>query len=419
VFVNDAGVARTTRHDRPSHEMIAHVPLLLHPDPHRMLLIGYGIGLTSHAAAIHGVDVDVVELSPGVRSVSRWFTGYNDNVLSDPRVHLRIDDGRNYVLGTQQKYDVIQAGIIHPGLNSGNAGFYSLDFYQQCKRILNPGGIVCQWLPLHSMPLADFKMLIRSFQAEFPHTSIWFKYTGDFCILIGTEQPLRIDFASLERRVSEDPVKAQLAQSDVVNVYDLLSGFCAADDDVRNAIGTGPLNTDDRPTVEFHCSRPYPSRAHVQAVVLLRDLRRSPWPLLYDVPAGRQDEVRAKLDQWGQEGGVLLDAIAKGLVMSYLPPDVQDFQIAYVQAVGLFDSALHLNPDDANARFLRRYYVAEHAAMLGSWLYRLRRVPQALAVVQPFADIGPPISSDEAEAQYIYRDIRRHASGGFADAGQR
>ncbi|NLW50817.1 MAG: fused MFS/spermidine synthase [Candidatus Brocadiaceae bacterium] len=413
LYVNETGVARTTRHDRPSHEMIAHVPLLLHPAPQRALLIGFGIGFTSQAAVAHGVEVDVVELSPGVRRVSGWFKKYNGDVLSDPRVHLRIDDGRNYVLGTRERYDVVQAGIIHPGLNAGNAGFYGVDFYRQCKRILAPGGIICQWLPLHSMPEEDFRMLIRSFLVEFPHASVWFKYTADFCILIGTEGPLRIDFAELERRLDRPAVKERLAANGVVDACDFLSAFCGEGDDLRRAVGQGPLNTDDIPIVEFHCSRSYPMNSHVRALFLLAGMRRSPWDLLYSVPAGREAATRESLERWVEGTTVLTQAVAEGLMMEYL----QDFDDAFARAMALFDRALAVNPQDATARFLRRYYAAVRTAAVARWHAGQGPMGQARArlLLEPLVEGGEPVTAAEAEAHILWRML--HAPGAD-DAGR-
>ena len=121
LMVNHAMVAQTTRMDRPGHEMIAHVPLLLHPDPKDVLLIGFGIGFTTRTCLVHDCNVDVVELSPGVRKANVLFAPLNGDVLRDERVNLRIEDGRNYVLGTERRYDMVQAGIIHPAVSSGNA----------------------------------------------------------------------------------------------------------------------------------------------------------------------------------------------------------------------------------------------------------------------------------------------------------
>ncbi|MCK4373757.1 MAG: fused MFS/spermidine synthase, partial [Candidatus Brocadiae bacterium] len=127
LYVNDHVVAGDFRHDRPSHELMLHVPLILHPQPKRVLIIGLGVGLSVYASLAHDVNVDVVELSPAVvrvnRSFERAFEDYRRehgrSVLSDPRVKVRIEDGRNFVLGTTQKYDVIQVGGFHPVITSG------------------------------------------------------------------------------------------------------------------------------------------------------------------------------------------------------------------------------------------------------------------------------------------------------------
>jgi spermidine synthase len=388
--VNHAVVAQNTRYDRPNQEMIAHVPILLHPEPKRVLLIGFGIGFTTRAAAVHGVEVDVVELSPGVLAAGDWFAQDNDQILDHERVRVRVDDGRNYVLGTERKYDVVQAGIIHPAISSGNAGFYTCDFYRECKRLLAPGGVMCQWLPLHGIPVEDFKMMIRSFQAEYPYTSLWFKHGPYSSVLVGTPQPLRVDFEDAERRFKVPAVRAHFANGGVVNVYDFLDSFLSADESLRRLAGHGPLHTDDHPYVEFHCNRPQRGPGQVGSIHMLARGRQPVLPRLTNIPAGRRDEVRATLARWfAASQHVIVAHYAGKVAETLMEPGNADYDRYYQLMNESFGRALELNPADENALFhWNRRRIMHHKAVANA-LYDQGDVEGALEHLAAASRLAP------------------------------
>ena len=148
---------------------------------------GFGMGLTSHSITQHGVRVDAIELSKGVVSAAKeHFKHINGNVFENRLFDYKVNDGRNHILMTQDRYDMISTGIIHPLVSAGSSNIYTADFYQMCKRILTEDGVMCQWVPLHRLPEAHYKMIVRTFIHVFPETTLWYKYTPDFVILIGT-----------------------------------------------------------------------------------------------------------------------------------------------------------------------------------------------------------------------------------------
>lgn len=408
LFVDHSVVAQTTRYDRPSHELIAHVPLLVHPGPKRVLLIGYGIGFTTWAARVHNVDVDVVELSPGVQRANVLFSAFNNNILSDPRVHLHIDDGRNYALGTPQKYDVIQAGITHPALSTGNASFYTVDFYRECKRILTPGGVVCMWLPLHGIPREDFKMLIRTFQSEFPYTSIWYKYTPDFCMLIGTPGPLKIDFQNIEARVNRPEIRAHLARCDVTDVYDLLDSFCIADDTVARAAGPGLLHTDNRPYIEFHCNRPVPKGSQLACMELLAGARERAFPRLANVPPEKRPDVQAQLERWFTATQYLIAGEHAAIALRDIGPGNPQYAPYFESMSAAFQAVLSLNPADRNAQFLWKCNLITHHLMTAALSAQAGRRAEALSHLSEAARIAPE-TPEGGEAKYLYEQALRRA----------
>lgn len=402
LLVNQSSVAQTGRLERPSHELIAHYPVLLHPHPKRALLVGFGIGFTAWACRVHDLDVDVVELSGGGIEAKRFFKHVNNDILSDEHVRLYVDDGRNYVLGTQRKYDFIQAGIIHPGVSSGNAGFYTTDFYRECKRILAPGGVMCQWLPLHAMPHEAFKTLIRSFQAEFPYASVWYKCVPGHCVLVGTEEPLRIDFQDVRARVNRPAVRAHLARCDVQDVYDLLDAFCCADEKLAAIVGPGPLHTDDRPLVEFACGRPRSPADYPRNVRFLHAARQFVWPRLVNVPPEESAQVRERLARWFRATGELQAAEYYWVALDVLPLSADVYARTFRQMQAAFGRCLALNPDDRNAEFIRQTALSATHLATGRRSLAAGRRAEALENLRRAME-SEPEGPYAAQARFFYR----------------
>ncbi len=251
LYVDTNQAADASRWDSPSHRVIAHLPLLLHPRPKRALVVGFGMGLTSHSITQHGVRVDAVELSSGViAAAQKHFTHVNGNVFDNPLFNYRLNDGRNHILMTQAKYDMISTGIIHPLVSAGSSNIYTADFYRLCKRVLTADGIMCQWVPLHRLPEAHYKMIVRTFIEVFPHTTLWYKYTPDFVILIGTQEPLTIDYKNFIERARIASISEGLAADDLDGMS-LLDSFMMGPGAVREYASTGPVHTDNRPRLEF------------------------------------------------------------------------------------------------------------------------------------------------------------------------
>ena len=381
LYVNDEAVGSTGCHDRLSHEIEIHQALLLHPNPERLLLIGMGLGLGVRVALTHDVQVDAVELSPSVVAVNSAFSdSFQDyssahggrGPLSDPRVTVRVEDGRNYVLGTSRTYDVIHVGGFHPLRSSSAAGFYTVDFFEQCKRILRPEGHLALWLPTHGVPHADFRMILRTFLAAFPHATVWHKHTPECCLLVGKLTPLAIDFERYERSFGTPAVLEHLARCQVQEVYDVLDSFCIGPDTLASAVGEGRLHSDAHPYIEYHWGRAQPTD-RPRNLALLADHRERVRGYLVNVPGERREHVEARLDTWHQASQKLL-AIQS---LEFLaPPDVT--AAAYEQAMGL-------NPDDRNIRFLYRRWsawlqqgLARQATRSGQQQKALRHLRQAL-----------------------------------------
>ncbi len=278
-----------------AYQGMGHLAMLLHPDPRHVLLIGMGGGITAGAVARHPVEeIEIVELVPSLAEAASFFSTENHQVLRDSRTRLIIGDGRNFLLTTENRYDVIISEIFYPEA-AGTGNLYSVEHYQLARRRLRDHGLMVQWLTLYQLSEEEFKVIAATFQQVFPHVELWL---GDvdmmlpIVALIGTESRRTIDLVQLQERLARPEVSEEFAYGD--DAFSLLASFVMSDGDLSQYLGDPPLNTDDRPTIEF--STPKNSYRSKQlgweTIQRLTRLKKSVVPLLGFEGIGRGDRER-------------------------------------------------------------------------------------------------------------------------------
>ena len=252
-------VASDGQTDVASHKYPAHLMTLLKDHPKSALIIAFGAGGT--AGSLLRYDelerLDAVEICAGVvEPARRFFTKMNNGVLDDPRLHLIIQDGKNYVKLSDKTYDLIYSGPIHPQSNQGSAALYTKDFFEDCRKRLNPGGMQCVWLPLH-VPPEDFKAIVGSFQQVYPHSSMWLTSNSPNTLvhthLIGSMEPLAIDYQMVNKKLHNGAVIAdQLDYVTLSNAFDLIGQCAMGEEKLREfTSNVTQINTDNLPVAEF------------------------------------------------------------------------------------------------------------------------------------------------------------------------
>ncbi|MEK6591025.1 MAG: fused MFS/spermidine synthase [Nitrospinota bacterium] len=251
-----------------------HIPLLLHDNPEDVLVISLGSGITLGAVGQHPVkNIECVEIVPGVVEASMLFERENHNILKDPRVRLTMWDGRNYVLTTRRRYDVIISDLFQPD-SAGTGNLYSKEHYQNCKDRLKKGGFMAQWLPLYQLSLEDLKVIMATFHDVFPHVTVWY---GDINIikptllLLGSDVSLKIDIEKLQDKMKRKGVISDLIERD--NGKAFMSFFIMDEKGVARFIEGAGLNTDDKPYIEFSAPK-YIWRRSESAVQNFRELSK-------------------------------------------------------------------------------------------------------------------------------------------------
>ena len=231
----------------------AHIPLLLHPAPRRALFLGLGTGITLGASALHEIHADGVELLPEVVAVMPQFSPHNDPVQTNERVRVCVADARRFVQCTSNRHDVIVGDLFHPA-RDGAGSLYTLEHFTCIREKLAPGGLFCQWLPLHQIDTEMFRVITRTFLTVFPDTQAWllrFNVDAPVVGLVGRTGQISYSTNWLETRV-ESPLLAErlqrLALGDSLRLLgNLLAGPAELDAFARGA----RINTDDNSAVLF------------------------------------------------------------------------------------------------------------------------------------------------------------------------
>ena len=238
----------------------AHLPLLLHPAPTRMLHLGVGTGDTIGAALAHPrVTVDGVELVGETLAAASFFAPENDGVLENPRARFAVDDARSHLLASNAAYDVILADLFLPWA-AGTASLYAREFYALGLAHLRPGGLYCQWLPLHQLDVADLEAIVATFVDVFPHATLWVAYhraTTPLAALIGSAAPLDVTAVAIRARLADPPLGDALADDGIEDPLDVATLYAAGTAQLRAATAAVAPITDDRPRIEFTAPAAY------------------------------------------------------------------------------------------------------------------------------------------------------------------
>ena len=204
--------------DMRLQRMLGHLTTLTNPHPRSVLVIGCGAGITAGAVSIdprveHETIVEIEPLVP--QAAARYFAGPNFDALHNPKVRLRIDDGRHFLMTTRERFDGITIDPLDPWVK-GAANFYTAEFLQVLKQHLNPGGVVTLYIQLFETNLDAVKSAVATFFKIFPNGTIWgnpYEDRGHDMVLLGTVEPLRIDLDGMETRIGYRPAMSKVAQS--------------------------------------------------------------------------------------------------------------------------------------------------------------------------------------------------------------
>ncbi len=239
-------------HDMRLQRMLGHIPALLHARPRSVLVVGCGAGVTA-GSFVHHPSVErivICEIEPLIpRVVAQYFGNENYDVLSDPRVQVVYDDARHFILTTRERFDIITSDPIHPWVK-GAATLYTREYFELCRRHLNPGGLATQWVPLYESSLAAVQSEFATFFDAFPNGTVWSNDeagAGYDVVLLGGDGRSSINLDLVQERLSRNEygeVAQSLNEIGCRSGYSLLANYAGRASDLRPWLARAQLNRD-------------------------------------------------------------------------------------------------------------------------------------------------------------------------------
>ena len=241
--------------DARTQLLLGHLGAAFDPAPRRVLIIGFGSGMTASAVARYPdvEKIDCVEIEPAVINAAPYLSSLNRDVLRDPRVHVIFDDARNFLLTTREKYDLIISEPSNPWI-AGVATLFTDEFYAAARRTLTPGGKFVQWVQAYSLAPTDLQMVVATLVPHFADVTLW-RAAGPDLLLLARSDNTQFGFSRLRSLWRKKPLRDDFESMDVREPEALTAYFLLDDAALRKMSEGAAVNTDDRTLLEYHAPR--------------------------------------------------------------------------------------------------------------------------------------------------------------------
>ncbi len=373
----------STSPDMMTQHLVAHLPLLFHKNPKTALVIGLASGTSLGSALKYPLtEVDCAEISPEVVEASSFFNEANHNALADPRVNLHIVDGRNFVMATDKKYDVIISEPSNPWI-SGVSNLFTQEFYKLCAEKLNKGGLICQWFQVYHMSPEDVKTEINTFLSVFPNVTVWSPTMGREpmadILMVGSKEDFTIDFKLLNERFHDVTIREDMAYININGPFDILSCYLMGGNELYRRLAYHAVNTDNQPIIEFNAPKDLYSEVEVEVINTMKEGAGCGFPPLYNFEM--------------LKGGVL--ELHFKMAVAYF------YRGKYLMAIEEFGDCIEIDPGFVQAR----YFKAMSA-------HQLEMNDEAVREWRKIIEIAP--ASEEAEKSRLQLKEHELAKGNTA-----
>jgi len=254
LMTNGHAMSSTALSSQRYMRALAHIPLLAIERPETALVIGFGVGNTTHAITLHPTirRVEIADLSQLILRQAGYFASANHDVLTDNRVVVYVDDGRQHLrMHEEDLYDLI-ALEPPPIAQAGVGALYSREFYALARGRLSAKGYISQWLPAYQVPPDTTLAMVRAFVEIFPR-AVLLCGTNQELLLVGTnDSRIEVDPDRLTVALQKAPaVQADLQRVGLGTITDIVGMFVGAPRTLSEATSGKTPVTDDRPIQEY------------------------------------------------------------------------------------------------------------------------------------------------------------------------
>jgi spermidine synthase len=412
--------------DAVTQLMVGHVGAMFHRHPRKILVIGFGSGMTVAALTRWpGVErIDCVEIEPAVMRAAPYLEAVNHGVWQDPRVRIILDDARNFLLTSREQYDLIISQPSNPWI-AGIASLFTDEFYREVRARLAPDGALVQWIQGYGIYPRDVRMILATIAPHFAQMTLWRGHVIDLILLAQKEaKPLAVDRYQSAWMVPE--LQQHFRVLGLREPAGLLGLHLLDDDDLRRLAAGSPRNTDDHTQLEYRAPRGLlAAESAEQNQRMIAEARSRVLPALLPV-ADRRNALRAA-------GETLLNLRDPQHAARFLEPLGKEPPIADTEMVrgrwflledrlgeaqAAFENARKLAPNGAGPLHgladveRRRHNYAAAEALLQQ---ALARDPNFLPALQSYALVEQARGRMKEAVYWQLRRIRSDAEPGADD----
>ncbi len=257
----EAGTLLAPPYRPPTTMLLGALPYLVAERPERALVIGLGGGNTVHALLQTDVrEIQVVELEEAVVQAVGLLHQGRRSPLEDPRVALRVNDGRNELLLARHRgdagFDLIASQPSHPWL-MGAANLFTEEFFALARGALREGGVFAAWVNGFRTDVESVLALATSFERVFPGSVLVDASAArdrSALLLLGMRGAVRLDLPRMAERLAAPGLQDLLGHHDLAELEALLARFEGHGADLAR-IDPAASNTDDNAYVETRIPR--------------------------------------------------------------------------------------------------------------------------------------------------------------------
>lgn len=287
-MVNSGKSDASSRGDMKTETLSAHLPMLFHKNPKTVMVLGLASGITAGEVLYYPIErLDVIDINKQVVAGSEFFLPWNNNVLSNPKAHLIVQDGRAHLQLTKQKYDVITSEPPNPWM-AGLATLFTREFFALAKERLNEDGIFVQFFHSYEMDWSTFALVGRAFAEVFPNSLLVLTDPSGFggdCLFVGFKGKSNLILDNAKRNIYYAQKSKNINLSDPRLLYRLI-----VSENLQGLFGRGPVNTDNWPRLEFAA----PRLMYINAPTIVESIHSRRW--LSPATAGIIREITTDID---------------------------------------------------------------------------------------------------------------------------
>lgn len=260
-LVTNGHVDASNSGDMEVQQVLGYLPMVAHPDPKTVAIVGWGSGVTTGTTEQFKspTSIKTIELEPVVVESSTWFNAVNHGALKDKRLSIEQNDGRNYLLATDEKYDVIISEPSNPW-QVGVCNLFTKEYFDIVRQRLASHGIFSLWLQTFEVGPKNIREVLAAIHSVFPYTLTFVGGQANLVVLC-SETPITIDYARVAQMAAEDQAKTRDKRlKSITTAEQLLSHLALTNDGLTKLVQGATPNSDDRNKLQYDIAKTYETK---------------------------------------------------------------------------------------------------------------------------------------------------------------